>query len=105
MEDTLQSRPDIKGVFGINDDSALGALSAIEAAGRKDIVVIGYDGTPDARRAILRGSPLKADVIQHPKVIGKTAIETIGRHFAGAKVPAVVPVKVGLLDRESLMKP
>ena len=60
MEDMLQAHPDLKGVFGINDDSALGALSAIEAARRGDIVVIGYDATPDARAAIARGSALKA---------------------------------------------
>jgi ribose transport system substrate-binding protein len=35
MEDILQAHGDIKGVFGINDDSALGAAKAIEAAGSK----------------------------------------------------------------------
>ncbi len=102
MEDMLQAHRDVKGVFGINDDSALGALSVIEAAGRKDLVVIGYDATAEAQAAIKRGSPLKADVIQYPKKIGKTAIEMIARYLAGEKVPSMVPVEVGLVTADTL---
>ncbi len=104
MEDMLQAHPEIKGVFGINDDTALGALAAIEAAGRNDIILVGYDATPDAQAAILRGSPLKADVIQYPKKIGETTIEMIAKYFAGEQVPKVVPVEVGIVDRDALLK-
>lgn len=104
MEDMLQAHPDVNGVFGINDDSALGALSVIEPAGRKDIAIVGYDATPEAQAAIKRGSALKADVIQYPKKIGRTAIEMIARHLAGEKVPAVVSVDVGVVTAESLNK-
>src|SRR5438093_8033833 len=58
-EDLLQGFPNLAGIFGINDDSALGALAAVEAAGRKGIVIVGYDGIPEARTAILRGSALR----------------------------------------------
>jgi ribose transport system substrate-binding protein len=102
MEDMLQTHRDLKGVFGINDDSALGALSVLEAAGRKDIVVVGYDGTPDAQRAIRGGGPLKADVVQHPEKIGRTVLEMVARHLAGEAVPPLVSVEVGLLDRETV---
>ena len=104
MEDLLQARTDITGVFGINDDSALGAAAVLTAAGRKDIVVIGYDATLDARRAILEGGPLKADVIQHPKALGRMAIDMIAKHLAGEPVPALVAVEVGIVDRDSLAK-
>ena len=97
-EDLLQGFPNLAGIFGINDDSALGALAAVEAAGRKGIVIVGYDGIPEARQAILRGSALKADVVQYPVEIGRITIETIARHLAGEKVPADIPVKVGIID-------
>jgi ABC-type sugar transport system substrate-binding protein len=102
MEDMLQAHRDLAGVFGINDDSALGAVSVLVAAGRRDIVVVGYDATPEARRAIREGGPLKADVIQYPKRIGRTAIEMVARHLAGETVPPVVSVEVGLVDHASL---
>ena len=104
MEDMLQAHRDIRGVFGINDDSALGALSVIEAAGRTDIVVVGYDATAEAQAAIKRGSPLKAEVIQHPRTIGKTAIDMIARYLAGERVPPTVPVDVGLVTADTLKR-
>jgi ribose transport system substrate-binding protein len=97
-EDLLQGFPRLAGIFGINDDSALGALAAVEAAGRKEIVIVGYDGIPEARQAILRGSALKADVVQYPLEIGRITIETIAKHLAGESVPADIPVKVGIVD-------
>ena len=101
MEDMLQAHPKLKGVFGINDDSALGAAAVLEAAGRKDVVVIGYDATEEAQRAIESGGPLKADVVQNPRHIGATALEMIARHLAGEQVPAVVPIDVGLWTKGS----
>lgn len=104
MEDLLQAHPDMAGVFGINDDSALGAVSVLESAGRKEVVVVGYDATDEAQAAIRRGSPLKADVIQHPRRIGETAIDMIARHLQGQAVPARVDVEVGIVTAESLAR-
>lgn len=101
MEDMLQAHRDLKGVFGINDDSALGASGVIEAAGRKDIFVVGYDATDEAQAAIRKGGPLKADVIQYPQKIGRTAIDIIARHLAGETVPAVMAIDVGVWDGKS----
>ena len=97
-EDLLQGFPNLAGVFAINDDSALGALAAIESAGRKGIVIVGYDAIPEARQAILRGSALKADVVQYPLEIGRTTIETIAKYLSGQPVPPEIPVKVGIVD-------
>jgi ribose transport system substrate-binding protein len=103
-EDLLQGYSDLNGIFGINDDSALGALSAIESAGRKGIVVIGFDAIPEARAAILRDSALKADVVQSPLQIGQKTIEAIDRYLKGESVPAVIPVEVRVVDKAILEK-
>jgi len=103
-EDLLQGYPDLNGIFGINDDSALGALSAIESAGRKGIVVIGFDAIPEARAAILRGSALKADVVQSPLQIGQKTIEAVDRYLKGESVPPVTPVEVRVVDKAILEK-
>jgi ribose transport system substrate-binding protein len=98
MEDMLQAHPGLKGVFGINDDSALGATAVLEAAGRKDIAVVGFDATPQAVAAIRTGGPLKADIAQDPKTIGRTVIELVDRHLKGERVPALVSVPVAVVD-------
>jgi ribose transport system substrate-binding protein len=101
--DVLQSHPRLNGIFGINDDSALGALDAVQQFKRSTIVIVGYDATPPARDAILKGSPLKADVIQYPKTIGRKTVEMIHEYFGGKPVPKLVPVEVGIVDRDALM--
>jgi ribose transport system substrate-binding protein len=102
-QDILGANPDLSAIFGINDDSALGALAAIEAAGLQDkVVVVGYDGTPEARDAIVKGKALKADTVQFPKEIGRQTIVTIAAYFRGEQVPPVVPVKVDIIDQASL---
>jgi len=87
MGDVLQRYKNLSGVFGINDDSALGALTAMRAAGVSNIAVVGYDGSPEARTAISQGR-MYGDPIQHPDVIGKDMIDVIAQYFAGKKVPA-----------------
>ncbi len=95
MEDLLQANPDLAGIFGINDDSALGALATIEAAGKAGTVkVIGYDATPEARAKIQSGG-IFGDVIQNPREIGALTIRSIHDVFEGRTPPAVVPVPVG----------
>ncbi|MEO8483315.1 MAG: substrate-binding domain-containing protein [Acidobacteriota bacterium] len=100
MEDMLQAQRGLKGVFGINDDSALGALSVLEAAKRTDIAIVGFDATDEAQAAIRRGSSLKADIMQHPDQIGRTAIDIIARKLAGETVPAIVAVPVSVFDAQ-----
>ncbi len=102
--DVLQAHPELDGLFGINDDSALGALDAAQQFNRMNVAIVGYDATPPAVDAIKKGTPLKADVIQYPKKIGTTTIQQISEFFAGKTVPKVVPVEVGIVDRDALLK-
>ena len=103
-EDVLQAFTDLNGIFGINDDSALGALSAIESAGRKGIVVVGFDAIPEARAAIQRNSAMKASVLQNPIAIGRKTIEVVDRHLRGETVPSYFPIEVSGVDHISLRK-
>lgn len=101
MEDLLQSHPKLDGVFGINDDSALGALAAIEAAGRLgQVKIVGYDATPEARAKIETGA-IYGDVVQDPRRIGELTIEALETYFAGGTPQAHVPVPVGTFVKTS----
>jgi D-allose transport system substrate-binding protein len=73
--DTLTKTPDLNAVFAANDVMALGAVEAIRAAGKTNqIVVIGVDGVPDARKAILAGR-MTASITQLPYLIGKQSVQ------------------------------
>jgi len=101
MEDLLQSHPQVNGVFAINDDSALGALAAVEAAGRLGRVrIVGYDATAEARDKI-GARAIYGDVVQNPRRIGKLTVRAIADYFAGRTPPAVIPVEVGFFGGDS----
>ena len=63
MDSLLQKYPDVKGVICGNDTMALGAQAALLAAGRKDVIVVGFDGSDDAIQSIGKGE-LKATSLQ-----------------------------------------
>ena len=98
-EDILQKHTDLVGIFGINDDSALGALAAVSAAGKKGkIAIVGYDATPEAKKAIADGG-MYGDAVQYPVAIGTLTIRTIADYFAGKPVREYIPVDVGSWTR------
>jgi len=103
MSDVLQAHKEIKGVFGINDDTALGAVTAIRAAGVSNIAVIGYDAQAEARTAIKNGQ-MYGDAIQYPDKIGALTIDAIHDYFSGKRVPARVQVPTGTFTKANETK-
>jgi erythritol transport system substrate-binding protein len=74
METILQGNADIKGVIAGNDTMALGAAAALKAANKKGVIVVGFDGSPDAIAAIKAGD-IKATVLQPAARIARLAVE------------------------------
>ena len=74
MESMLQANPGIKGVIAGNDTMAMGAWAALEAAGRTDVVVMGFDGSNDVRDSILKGG-IKGTVLQPAYAQAQMAVE------------------------------
>jgi ribose transport system substrate-binding protein len=98
-EDVLQAHPDLDGIFGINDDSALGALAAVEKAGRSGrVTIVGFDAIPEARAAIAAGK-IYADVIQQPREIGSRTVDAVAAYLAGTPVDPVTLIECRLLTR------
>ena len=75
MQNWLASGQKIDGVLAQNDEMALGALKAVEAAGKQDqIAVIGIDAIPDALKAVADGK-MVATVFQDAKGQGTMAVD------------------------------
>lgn len=92
----------IDAFVGVTDELALGAFDAVQAAGRKDVFVAGFGATPEARAAILQGTPFIADIVPDPYTMGRYALLVAASHLRGNKVVSGVPVQVRLVDRDSL---
>ncbi|MDY7087462.1 MAG: substrate-binding domain-containing protein [Actinomycetota bacterium] len=85
-EQLLQSNPDINGIYGENDEMALGAVTALKSAGKKagDVKVVSIDGTKGAVQAIVDG--WATAVIESNPRFGPLAFETATKFFDGEPV-------------------
>jgi erythritol transport system substrate-binding protein len=74
METMIQGNRKIKGVIAGNDTMALGAMAALKAAGLGQVIVIGFDGSPDAIASITAGE-MRATVLQPAAAIARMAVD------------------------------
>lgn len=102
MENILQANPEIDGVYAANDEMALGALEAIEAAGRLDeITLIGCDAIDPALEKIREGKQ-EATIAEPPFFLGKNAVFTALEVLAGTEVEADVILDSNLVTSENV---
>lgn len=99
MQNLLTAYPAVQAVFAQNDEMALGALRALQTAGRTDVLVIGFDGTDDGIKAVNRGM-LGATIAQRPDQIGILGIQTADKILKGEKVDATIPVELELVIKK-----
>jgi erythritol transport system substrate-binding protein len=76
IETMLQANPDVQGVITGNDTMALGASAALKAAGRDDVIVVGFDGSPDVIASIQAGD-IDATVLQPARKLAELAVEQV----------------------------
>jgi ribose transport system substrate-binding protein len=102
MRDLLGRFPELDAVFAINDPSALGCISAVEAAGRTgQVSVVSVDGSKEALAAIADGRLLSTSG-QSPGQIGCIAVEKAYAHLQGESVEKEIKVPVQLITKENL---
>ena len=97
MATLIQQYPNIKGVFAHNDEMAIGAITALKAAGKhpgQDIKVVSIDGTKDAINLVLSGEEYA--VVQSNPRLGALTFDTLDKYIKGEDLPAwvVQPDKV-----------
>jgi len=100
MENWLQSGMAIDGVLAENDEMALGAIKAIDDAGKAgQIRVGGIDATPEALKYVKDGK-LDFTIFQDAKGQGRAAIETASKIVKGEKVEAKVIIPYELVPKD-----
>ena len=97
MENLLAAHPDVKAVFAQNDEMALGALRATQAAG-KQVLIVSFDGADDGKAAVKSGK-LGATVAQQPALIGAIGMETADKVLKGEAVEKYIPVPLQVVSQ------
>ena len=96
-----KSNPDITAVFTANDSMALGAENALKENAMTDIIVVGFDGSPDNFASIKAGEQT-ATVKQDSATMGTKAVQYIVDIVNGKDVPAMVPIDGILIDQSNV---
>lgn len=100
METLLQAHPDATAVYAHNDEMAIGAIAALEAAGRhpgKDITIVSIDGEKDALQAIIDGK-MGATVECNPR-FGPSAFAAATAYGKGEAIQPRVTNKDNFYDK------
>ncbi len=105
--ESLLANPDINVIFGINDDSAIGAMQAYEAAGLNmdTLLVVGFgcDGN-DCKDLLKENGPFKVSAATFPEYQGRLLIDAGVAAFNGIDLPAhliapSVPMTANSVDK------
>lgn len=96
----MQAHPDVVGIYGENDEMALGALKALGDKA-STVKIVGFDGGSEALDAVKAGT-IAADVAQQPALMGKQAVQTVGDLLAGKTVQANQPMPVVTVTKDNV---
>ncbi|WP_326717993.1 D-ribose ABC transporter substrate-binding protein [Vagococcus jeotgali] len=97
MENMLQSNSDIQAVFAQNDEMALGAAEALKSVGKKDVIVVGFDGNDDGIKAVSEGK-IAATIAQQPVEMGKLSLQAAYDYFEGKDISPKIDSPLELVE-------
>ncbi len=105
VQSMLQAHPEINGIISGNDTMAMGAEAALEAAGRTDVIVVGFDGSNDVRDSIMKGG-IKATVLQPCTRLAQMAVEQADKYIksGSTKLPEKQLVDCVLITKDNASK-
>ena len=101
----LQASPNIKGIFGANEGSAIGVVNGVKEMKRTGkVVVIGYDSGKQQKNAIMDGSMAGA-ITQNPVGMGYKTVEMAVKAVKGEKMPKIVDTGFFWYDKTNIADP
>jgi ribose transport system substrate-binding protein len=103
--DVLASHPDLKGIFGANEPTAVGMGRALAQSGKAAKVVgVGFDGNEDLRSFVKSGT-LYATAVQDSYSMGAQGVATVVKIIEGKKVPPLLNTGVVIVTKNNVDLP
>ena len=100
----LAGNPDLKGIFGANEGSAIGVLNGVAEMGRDEVVVIGYDSGTQQKQAIRDGTMAGA-ITQNPVGIGYETVKAALAATKGEPVEKSIDTGFFWYDKDNIDDP
>lgn len=103
--DVLAANPDLKGIFGANEPTAIGMGRALAQAGKAGkVVAIGFDGNSDLQGFVKDGT-IEAIAVQSAFEMGSLGVKTVAEIVAGKKVPSFRDTGVLMVTKKNIDTP
>ena len=103
--DMLTANPDLKGIFATNEPAAIGAIQALEAAGKTgDVKLVAFDASQEELDALRRGA-IQALIVQNPYRMGYEGVESAIAHLEGQQVDKRIDTGVTIVTQDNLNDP
>jgi fructose transport system substrate-binding protein len=89
MENCLSANSDINVVYTINEPAADGALQALQAAGKTNVMVVTIDGSCQYVNGLLKQGKIAADSAQYPGDMASKGVKTVADLARGGSKPSL----------------
>ena len=99
-ESIILKNPNIKAIFASNDNMGLGAMQALKDADMNDVVVVGFDATPDAAKSILAGE-MTATIAQFSYNMGAYGVKYALELANGGSIDINIDTGTQLVTKEN----
>jgi ribose transport system substrate-binding protein len=100
----IASNPDVDGIYGANEGSAIGVVKGVEEAGKKGIKIVGFDSGKAQIDAIKDGTMAGA-ITQNPVGIGEQTVAAAMKVIRGQTVPKVIDTGFYWYDKSNIDDP
>lgn len=100
-QDLITAHPDIKAIFCHSEDPSMGALAALEAAGKTDVLIAGFDCSPEVVDAIKAGT-IAATAAQQPVLMGRYASQAVDKILKGETVEKEIQLGTLLVTKDNI---
>lgn len=100
-QDLITAHPDLKCIFCHSEDPSLGAISALEAAGREDVIVVGFDCSDQVVEAIKSGK-MAATAAQQPVLMGRYSSQSVDKILKGEEVEKEIKLGTMLVTKDNI---
>ena len=100
----LTANPDLKGMFGTNEGSAIGVVNGVKESGATGITIIGYD-SGKAQTDAIRSGLMAGAITQNPVGIGFKTVEAAVKALKGERLPKIIDTGFYWYDKSNLSDP
>ncbi len=100
----ISANPDVKGIYGSNEGSAIGVVKGVQESGKKGITIVGFD-SGKAQVDAVRSGEMAGAITQNPIGIGEAVVAAAMKAINGEELPKVIDTGFFWYDKNNIDDP